>query len=42
MLELPNFDQNFSYMRKFCWWRQGKKSWRHNFYFKIPFFQGLE
>ena len=32
----PHLQYNLSHKIKFCWWRNGQKFWRHNFYFKMP------
>ena len=47
ILELPNFGHVntsrrwFESRNKFCWWRHGKKFWRHYLYFKILFWREL-
>ena len=32
----PHLRYNLSHKIKFCWWHNGQKLWRHNFYFKMP------
>ena len=44
MQELPKFRHMNTYaiyliqVMKFCWWRHGQELWRHNLYFKMPFY----
>ena len=38
MITWLHLQYNLSQVIEFCWWRHGQKGWRHNFYFKKPFF----